>query len=153
MDAELLKILKNHKSLETDNANSLRSIIDGIDSSIVKMFLGGIMLDSTKHATILQAIMDIDSGQVLWNVDKYKMTQELKEHLNVEEKMLKSIQNIMAKTKDQKIQPLIKEILADERRHHQILTRLLETLQNIEVLKEEWVDLYIKFQQEDFGRT
>lgn len=153
MDAELLKMLNNHKSFETKNASSLKSIIDVTDSSIVNMFLGGIMLDSTKHANILQAIIDVNAGQVLWNIDKQKMVKELKEHLEIEEKMLESIQDIIGKNKDKRIEPLIKEILADERRHHKILTQLLETLENLDVLKEEWVNLHIQFQQEDFGRT
>jgi bacterioferritin (cytochrome b1) len=153
MDSDLLTILETHKSIETENASSLKSIIEKTDSSIMKMFLSGIMLDSTKHAIMLQTILDLDAGQVLWNVDRDTMTRELQEHLNVEQKMLRGMQNIMVRTEGQNIQPFLKEILADERRHHQILSRLLEALQNIEALKEEWIDLYIRFQQEDFGRT
>jgi len=153
MDAELLKKIENLKSFEIKNADSLKSIIEATDNSIFNMYLGGIMLDSTKHANILQAIMDIDAGQVLWDIDKQTMAKELEEHLEIERRMLESIQEITGKSQDKKIEPLIKEILADERRHHQILTQLLGTIDNMDVLKEDWVDLYVKFQQEDFGKT
>ncbi|MFX0046451.1 MAG: hypothetical protein ACFE8Z_11430 [Candidatus Hermodarchaeota archaeon] len=153
MDPELLNMLNSHKSLELENAASLKAVLDVIDSSIVKMFLGGIMLDSTKHSNILQTIIDINSGEVLWNIDKQKMVEELEKHLEIEKKMLQSIQDIVGKNKDEKIEPLIEEILADERRHHRIFTQLLENVDNLGAVKEEWLDFYLQFQQEDFGRT
>jgi len=153
MDKELLKMVSNHQNFETKNASSLKSIVDGTDSSIIKMFLGGIMLDSTKHASILQAIMDIDAGQVLWDIDKQKMVEQLNIHLEIENTMLKSIQDIIIKNKDGKIAPLINGILSDERKHHELLIQLLKTIENMEYLKEEWVNMYVQFQQEDFGRT
>jgi len=153
VDTELMKILEEHKSFELENAKSLKSIIDMTDSSIVTMFLGGIMLDSTKHANIIQAIMDVDAGTVLWNIDKQKLNKKVSEHIEIEKKMIKSIETIMGKNKNEKIKPLIKEILEDERRHHLILTQLIKNIETLDVLKEQWIDLYVRFQQEDFGRT
>ena len=153
MDATLLKRIENLKSFETKNAESLKSVIEVTESSILNMYLSGIMLDSTKHAGILQTILDIEAGQVLWDIDKQRMAKELRDHIEIEKKMLEGLQEIMRRNPDKKIEPLIKQIITDERKHHHILTQLLGTIDNMDVLKEEWVDLYVKFQQEDFGTT
>ena len=153
MNPELLNMLNKHKSLETQNAASLKEVLDVTGNSIVNMFLGGIMLDTMKHADVIQAIIDIGAGQILWKIDKQKMVEELEKHIEIEKKMLQSIQDIVEKNKDKKIELLIREIVADERRHHRILTQLLENIENMEVLKEEWLDFYLKFQQDDFGKT
>ncbi|MFH0748695.1 MAG: hypothetical protein V1915_02085 [Candidatus Bathyarchaeota archaeon] len=153
MDEALLKKVNKLKSFEIKNANSLKTLLEINTNSVVNMFLGGIMLDSTKHANILQAIMDVDAGQVLWDIDKQRMKTELKEHLEIENQMLQSIQDILGENRNKRIEPLLKGILIDERRHHRILTQLLATIDNMNVMKEEWANLFVQFQQEDFGRT
>ena len=114
MDEALLKKVNNLKSFEIKNANSLKALLEINTNSVVNMFLGGIMLDSTKHANILQAIMDVDAGQVLWDIDKQRMKTELKEHLEIENQMLQSIQDILGENRNKRIEPLLEGILITE---------------------------------------
>lgn len=63
--------------------------------------------------------------------------------------MLKSIQKIVGKMEDKKTKTFLGEILADERRHHEILKNLI-FFESIDVSEEDWIDLYRKRLQEEW---
>lgn len=150
MDAELMEKLSVQIAFEKDQAETLKPLIDEIRNSVVKMFLSRVMLDSMKHANMLQAIIDLGSNQVIWYIDKQKTVKELKKHIRIEEKMLKNVKGILNKIEDQNIMTLLKEILADEERHHRILTRLMKITESIDVSKDTWEDLYRERLQEEW---
>jgi rubrerythrin len=146
-------LLQKQRSYEEKNVDELTPLVEQASNSVLKMFLGQIMLDSKKHALILQAIQDLRAGQIIWHIDKQQMKEQLTYHFETEKRMLESLQTISAQMSDEKSAPLLKDILEDERRHHQILMLLIDTIDNLDVNQDRWLELYEKFQQEDFGRT
>ena len=150
MDSELMEKLTVQMSFEKAQVTTLKPLIDETRNSVVKMFLSRVMLDSMKHADMIQAIIDLSANQVIWYIDKQKTVEELKKHIEIETRMLQSISEILGKVKDEKIKPLLQEILSDEKRHHKILTRLMIITESIDVSKETWEDLYRERLQEEW---
>lgn len=153
MTDKLDKLLEKQRFYEEKNVDELTPLVAQAPNSVLKMFLAQIMLDSKKHALILQAIQDLRAGQIIWHIDKQQMKEQLTHHFETEKRMLESLQTISAQMTDEKGAPLIRDILEDERRHHQILMLLIDTIDNMDVSEDRWLELYEKFQQEDFGRT
>jgi len=108
------------------------------------------MYDSLRHAATFQAIIDVNTGQTIWNVDKQQMIKELNAHIETEKRMVDGIQSIVNKVEENSIRKLLREIVKDERRHHRILVRLKEIIESIDVKEQDWEDLYRKTLQEEW---
>ena len=150
MDAKLLELISVQLAFEQSNATRLEPVIDETKNSLLKVPLNRIRWDTMKHAAIFQAILDLDKGQVIWEIDKNKMINELNYHISVEKKMIENIWNILEIAGDEKTKPLFQEILTDEKRHHRILISLKKIIDSIDVSKEDWVFFYRKQLQEDW---
>jgi rubrerythrin len=153
MTDKLDELLEKQQLYEEKNVDELTPLVEQAPNSVLKMFLAQIMLDSKKHGLMLQAIQDLRAGQVIWHIDKQRMKEQLTYHFETEKRMLESLQTISAQMTEEKSAPLLRDILEDERRHHQILMLLIDTIDNLDVDEDRWLELYEKFQQEDFGRT
>ena len=152
MDVEMKEKLDILQSFEQNQAESLKPAIDAVKNSLIQTVLNKIRLDSMKHASMLQAVMDLDAGQVIWHIDKQAMLETFKRHLELEGKMLESIRWLHDKVEDEKMKPLFQEILEDEARHHRMLTRLVDIVESIDVSEADWEDFYRKRLQEEWSR-
>jgi bacterioferritin (cytochrome b1) len=150
LDAELMEKISIMSSFEKHQADSLKPTIDMVKNSLIQVVLNKIMLDSMKHAHMLQAIMDLDAGEVVWHIDKQAMLKTFNRHLENEEKMLESIHGLLDKVEDEKMKPLFYEILADEEQHHRMLRRLIDIVESIDVSDEEWEEFYRKRLQDEW---
>lgn len=150
MDAKLLELINVQMSFEKKHAAALEPVIDEIKNSLLKVLLNRIRWDTMKHASIFQAILDMDKGQVIWEINKQKMVEELNYHIKTEQTMIDGIQSILDVAGDEKTKPLFQEILTDEERHHRTLIHLKEIIDSIDVSKEDWVFFYRKQLQDDW---
>ena len=140
---ELTRLFQEHRALEQKTVESLSPMVSETRNSVVKLFLHRLVLDSVKHADIMQALIDLNTGAVVSNIDKHRMKRELKKHVENEEVMLNRVQNIIGKVEDERTRFLLQHIADDERRHHKILDQLLEMIEEIENIRDEdWWDLY-----------
>ncbi len=142
LDAEVMKLVTAQLAFEKDHARELKPLVDSTENEIVKMFLSKIMLETTKHANMFQAMVDLDAGKIVWAVDKDRMLEQLKYHLKTEMWMVENIKKILADIDDKRLKPFLEEILADELRHHQILERMIDFLNSVDVTEQNWLDLY-----------
>lgn len=150
MDAELMEKVSIQLAFEKSHANRLKPMVDTVRNSIVKMVLSRIMYDSLRHAATFQALIDVNTGQTIWDVDKQQMIKELNVHIETETKMVEGIEGIIKKVNDDNTERILKEIVADEKRHHRILVRLKDIIESIDVQKEDWEDLYRRQLQEEW---
>ena len=150
MDTEVMEKINVQLAFEKSHANKLKPMVDTMRNSIVKMLLSRIMYDSLRHAATFQAIIDVNTGQTIWNVDKQQMIKELNAHIETEKRMVDGIQRIVNKVEENSIRKLLREIVKDERRHHRILVRLKEIIESIDVKEQDWEDLYRKTLQEEW---
>lgn len=124
--------------LEKKTAEALGSTVQKTKNSIVKLFLDRLVLDSLKHADMLQALIDLNSGTLVTMVDKEEMKESLETHVLQEKEMLRRLENILEKVEDPKAKSLLKQIAEDEKRHHRILDEVTKILGWRGATDEQW---------------
>ena len=143
MDEELIEMLKEHRTFEQNTAESLTASVNRTKNSIVRLFLNRLVLDSLKHADIIQALIDLNTGAVVSDIDKYRMKKELSKHVLNEREMLSRVQAIIGKVEDERTKGLLRQIIEDEQKHHKILNELLRIIETIEnISDQDWWELY-----------
>ena len=135
---ELEKLLREQMVLEKKTAEALGSTVQKTKNSIVKLFLDRLVLDSLKHADMLQALIDLNSGTLVTMVDKEEMKESLETHVLQEKEMLRRLENILEKVEDPKAKSLLKQIAEDEKRHHRILDEVTKIVGWRGATDEQW---------------
>ena len=95
LDAEIMNLFQTQLAFEREHARELKPFADSAENTIVRMFLNKITLETTKHATMFEALLDLDKGNVIWAIDKDRMVDQLKYHLKTEMSMVEGIKNIL----------------------------------------------------------
>lgn len=144
---ELIGFLKTQINIEKQIVESLNKALDEIDNPAVRGVLKGVSLDSVKHAEIYASaaklLMETSPALPQQQLDKQKGL--VKKHIQTEEKLIKRIEQIIPNIQNKKVQLLLNAVLADERRHHQLLKEVLEILVRGETItEEEWWDILWK---------
>jgi hypothetical protein len=78
--SELEKLLRDQMVLEEKTAEVLGATVQKTKNSVVRLFLNRLVLDSLKHADMLQALIDLRSGTIVTMVDKEEMKDSLEKH-------------------------------------------------------------------------
>jgi hypothetical protein len=139
MKIEIIKKLKEQKVLEDEMAKRLTIFYDSTKNPLVKLFIHWIILDTIKHSDIYQTIIALNSGVTVGDIEKDKMTMELRTHISEELEMLKRGEEIGVEIKDRNTKRLFDIVIDDERRHHQILVELLSIIEKAdEVSRKDW---------------
>jgi RNase adaptor protein for sRNA GlmZ degradation len=141
MNDNVIALLQDQKSFEEAIVNKLTSLMGKISNSVIKLMIQVMILDSMKHATILQAIMDLNRGIMLSNTDKQMLKDKLEDHISEEGEMLQKIHALSETIKDTNIQTILQQISLEEERHHTGLKQLFSLLDKVEIITEdEWWD-------------
>ena len=139
LDENSLKKMKKQKEFEEQTAKSLTPVYEAAKNPLVKTLIHGLILDTTKHAETYQMLIDLNTQGLVGEESKALGQKEVAKHLKEEAFMLKQTQEISEVVKDKNLKQVILNILEDEKKHHKILTELLEML---EKESKEW-DAYI----------
>lgn len=146
MNDNVRALLQDQKSFEEAIVNNLTSLMGKISNSVIKLMIQVMILDSMKHATILQAIMDLNRGIMLSNADKQMLKDKLENHISEEGEMLQKIHALSETIKDTNIQTILQQISLEEERHHTGLKQLFSLLDKVEIITEdEWWDYMNKW--------
>jgi rubrerythrin len=77
------------------------------------------------------------------HLDKQKSLVE--RHIRIEAELIKKISDMLPTVENEKVELLLNAILADERRHHELLKEVLEIIVRGETITEEdWWDILWK---------
>ena len=125
---QLIKLLETQLQLEKESARALRKEMKEIDHLGIKVLFEICAADSTKHASMVQMILDaIKKGELsretftsTWQ-QRNQGLEAIKQHIDREKKMISLIKDEVLATDDKILKVLLKHILADEERHHKIL--------------------------------
>ena len=144
---DLLKFLKAQIIIENEIVDSLNNGLVEIKNPPVKGVLKGISLDSVKHAEMYAAATELLTGvaQALTqeNLDAQKALIE--KHIRMEAELIKKISKMLPTVENEKVKLLLEAILADEKRHHELLNMVLEILVRGETITEaDWWDVLWK---------
>jgi len=144
---ELVEFLKGQIEIENEIVRSLNDALRIVENPAVKGTLKGISLDSVKHAEMyasaIELLTTVPRALTQENLDTQRELVE--KHIQIEEDLIKRIENIMSSIEDEKVKLLLGAILSDERRHHELLKRVLEILVRGEtILEQDWWDIVWK---------
>ena len=144
---ELVVFLKEQIRIENKIVESLNSALREIGNPAVKGVLKGISLDSVKHAEMYAAAVKLltSVSQALTQEHLDKQRELVKEHIRLEVELIERISEIIPNIENEKIKLLLNAILLDEKRHHELLKKVLEILVRGETITEEdWWDVLWK---------
>jgi rubrerythrin len=144
---ELIGFLKSQIIIENKIVDSLNSSLGEIGNPTVRGVLKGISLDSVKHAEMYTSavtlLTTVSKALTQENLDRQKALVE--RHIQMEAELIQKITKMLPNVKDKKVSLLLKAILADEKRHHELLKQILEILVKGETITEaDWWDMLWK---------
>jgi rubrerythrin len=144
---EMVKFLRDQIKVENTIVESLNKSLPDIGNPAVKGVLKGISLDSVKHAEMYASAVNllttVSKALTQENLDKQRDLVE--RHIKMEAELIEKISKILPSVEDKKVKLLLTAILADEKRHHELLKEILEILVKGETITEaDWWDILWK---------
>ena len=126
---KLVHLMEQQIELERTAAQALHKEARYIDHPGIKALVEVCAADSTKHAAVVTLLLGaLRDGQLsketfasTWK-QRHRGLEALKDHVNRETQMINLLKEQILATQDKTLKMLLKHILADEERHHKILT-------------------------------
>jgi len=130
---KLIELLETQLTLEKESARALRKEMKDIDHVGIKVLFEICAADSTKHASIVQMLLEALKNEKHSRKDPDEKTymstwkqrnqglDAIKHHIKREAKMIELIKDEILATDDKALKAILKHIVADEERHHKIL--------------------------------
>ncbi len=135
----LVDMIKVQIKMEKKTTKKIKELEEITANLAAKLFLAEMRFDTEKHARILQTMLDLMKQleperfpTKFWNketheyVDALVAKKTLENHVKVEMKMLKHVEEEIKKTDDEALKALFKHIADDEKKHHRIMETILE---------------------------
>jgi len=142
VEEELIRFLQEQVKLEEEIVESMGRTLDMITNPVAKGVLKGISLDSLKHAEIYKAAIEVASvPQALTEEEFYRLKQDMKRHIENEETVIGRLKKVIEETRNEKVKFLLQSIVADEERHHALLSEIMDIVVRGETITEaDWWD-------------
>jgi rubrerythrin len=144
---ELINFMKAQIKVENEIVDSLNSALVDVKNPPVRGVLKGISLDSVKHAEMYAAATELltSVSQALSQEHLDKQKALVEKHIRLEAELIEKISKVLPSVENEKVKLLLNAILADEKRHHELLKMVLEILVRGETITEaDWWDLLWK---------
>jgi len=149
-EENLVTMIQAQIKLEKGATRKIKKLEKATVNLAAKLFLAEMRLDTEKHAKILQTMLDLLKQSEpekltrweasilerietpLWDmkihsyVDAQVAKKMLENHVQVETKMLKHVEEEIRKTDDEALKLLLNHIADDEKKHHKIMETILK---------------------------
>ena len=130
---EWLKKLDSYIEVEDKAIKLYKEGMEMVDHSAFRLIFEELMLDSTKHKRIFEAVKEemTKTSDSEWDtlvgrkIGRYVVPIELERHIKLEEKMIDSLNREIKTVKKGIVQELLKHVLEDEEKHHSTLKKLI----------------------------
>jgi rubrerythrin len=138
---ELIGFIKKQILIEKEIVESLNKGLVNVNNPPVKGVLKSISLDSIKHAELytsaLTLLTEVSPALKQENLDQQKALVE--KHIQLESELIVKLEAVLPKIENKKAAFLLEAILADERKHHELLKMVLEIIVHGETITEaDW---------------
>jgi len=145
-EKELVKFFREQAKLEEDIVKSVNKALGTIKNSVVESVLKGMALDSSKHAAIYRAAEQIvQVAPALTESEFNELRRVVKWHIENEDKVIKRLEDAVKRTENKRIRFLLQAIVADEKRHHQLLDAIMDIVVKGETITDdEWWEMLWK---------
>ena len=138
-DKDLLEFLKNQITVEKEIVASLSKPLLKMKNAAVKGVLKGVSLDSIKHAELYMSAITLlttsSTALAQESLDEQRVLVE--KHIEIESRLIIKLEAMIPTIDDKKVVFLLNSILADEKRHHEMLKMLLDIIVKGETITEE----------------
>ncbi len=143
---EMVEFFKEQIKLEHHIVESITDSLKNVKNPIVKQVLRAIAFDSQKHAGIYNAAISITAVTPALTDKEYREIEKVTEkHIVDEEKAISDLDKIMPRIKDRKVRFLLESIVADEKKHHELLNKVMDLVVKKEAITEEdWWEILWK---------
>jgi len=144
---ELVDFMNRQIKIENDIVDSLNSALVDVRNPPVRGVLKGISLDSVKHAELYASAVKLltSTPQALTQERLDEQKKLVEKHIRLEEELIQKLDKVVPTVDNPKVGFLLKAILADERRHHELLKMILEIIVHGETITEaDWWDMIWK---------
>jgi len=143
---ELVEFFREQARLEEEIVESVNEALMTIRNSVVKSILKGMALDSSKHAAIYNSAEQIvQVAPALTESEFDELKKVVKWHIENEEKVITRLEDAVKRTENKRIRFLLQAIVADEKRHHQLLDAIMDTVVKGETITDdEWWEMLWK---------
>jgi len=144
---KLAVFMKRQITVENEIVDSLNNGLVDIQNPAVKGVLKGISLDSVKHAELYASAVRLLTGtsQALRQEHLDEQRKLVEKHIRLETELIEKLNEVVPSIENAKVKLLVEAILADEKRHHELLKMVLEILVKGETITEEdWWDILWK---------
>jgi len=141
---ELIFFINEQITIENKIVKSLDNTLNEIENPAVKGVLKGISLDSIKHRELYSSAITLLTriSQALTQEQLDKQRELVEKHILIEVELIEKISQMIPKVENKKVKFLLNAILSDEKRHHALLKKVLETIVQEETITEEdWWDI------------
>ena len=141
LEENIQKMIKSERT----TVNHLGETIKKTKNNVIKILMQIMLIDSLKHAKILEIILSILKTPRLESIELAEVAEHLKDHVEEEKVMMENFENMVDKVEDQKIRFLLENIITDEKRHHNIVERIAELVVDSETSDDEWWDFLYRY--------
>ena len=137
-EKELVSFFQEQVRLEEEIVKSLTKALRTITNPVAKGVLKGISLDSVKHAEIYRAAIEVVSVPPALTGDEFdRLKKTVGKHIEDEDRMIERLNDAIKKVKNVKIKFLLESVALDEKRHHDLLNRIMDIVVRGETITEE----------------
>jgi rubrerythrin len=142
----MAEFFKAQIKLEQQIVESITNSLRNVRNPVVKQVLRAIAFDSQKHAGMYHAAMSLSTMTPALTDEEYRELEEITHrHIVDEEKAIAALDSIMPKVKSDKIKFLLESIASDERKHHELLTKIVDLIVKKEAITEDdWWEILWK---------
>jgi rubrerythrin len=135
----LLEFLKNQIKVEKEIVASLEKPLLSMKNPAVKGVLKGVSLDSIKHAELYMSAVTLltEASTALTQENLDEQRALIEKHIEIESQLIKKLETMIPTIENSKVVFLLESILADERRHHEMLKMVLEIIVHGETITED----------------
>jgi len=143
---ELVEFFREQARLEEEIVESVNKALGAMKNPVVESVLKGMALDSSKHAAIYRAAERIVQVAPALTEDEFnELRKVVKWHIENENKVIKRLEDAVKRTENKRIRFLLQAIVADEKRHHQLLDAMMDIVVKGETITDdEWWEMLWK---------
>jgi len=139
-EKKLVSFFKEQVKLEESIVKSINQALKMIKNPVVKGVLKGISLDSLKHSEIYKAAIEVASVAPALSQEEFDRLKEVvKKHIEDEERVIERVEGAVEKIENEKVKFLLESITLDEKRHHELLNKIMDVVVRGETITEaDW---------------
>ena len=134
-----VEFFKKQITLEEKIVESANRSIEDVTNVMVKELILGIAMDYNKHASLLNALVALNTGNTPLIPEEItdQLKKNVEKHIELEQQAIDTYKELGEELEDEKEKVVIKSILNDEIRHHQLLKRIHTMIVEKEALTEQ----------------